>query len=222
VGNGDGTDVKIAGDAIDVDGGSILPPTQALLRGLGLLPDDEELKKAGKFTAAFTGPPDSVSIIEAGATAASKWWATAIGAGATAISTRIATLWEKFDGPLPQAFALLSVGVVLGSAALGIAYLLASDVRGRASAMVATIEARRDVAIEMAGRAAAASGSRPPGTGLPTAIGPLDAENAREKGTTAESGWKAIAMRESADGVQYLLVKEGRTEWIDASDVSFS
>ena len=193
-------DVKIAGDAIDLDGGSLMPPTQALLRGLGLLPDDADLKKAGGFGAAFTGPPDSVAVLEAGATAASKWWATAIGVGAATITARISTLWDKLDGPWPQAFALLSVSFVLGAAALGIAYLLASDVRGRAAAMVATIEARRAVAIEMACLAVAASKATPaPDASTFTPVGPLGARNANEMGTAAESGWKAIAMREGDD-----------------------
>lgn len=213
---------NIAGNVIDVDGETLLPPTKALLQGLSLLPTDQDLKDSNGLAPAFKGPPDSVAIIEAGATAASKWWATAIGISASAISARIATLWDGLDGPWVQPFALLSISIVLGSAAIGISYLLASDVRGRAAAMVSIIEARRDVAIKMAELASAASKGRTPATGTVTSIGPLKAKNPGKSGAEAEAGWTAIAMRDTAAGIEYLLVKNETSEWKPAEKVGFT
>lgn len=51
--------------------------------------------------------------------------------------------------PWNQPFALLALGLIFASAGLGISYLLGSDVRGRAAASVATIQARQAVAAAM-------------------------------------------------------------------------
>lgn len=71
------TDVRIPGKAISADG-DVLGPAKAFLQGLKLLGSDKEMDAAGNAAAAFTGPAQSVALIEAGATAASKWWATGL------------------------------------------------------------------------------------------------------------------------------------------------
>jgi hypothetical protein len=53
-------------------GNDILPPLETLEQGLYILPTDNDASKAG-VAATFQGPPQSVAIIEAGATALSKW-----------------------------------------------------------------------------------------------------------------------------------------------------
>ena len=216
----DDVKVKIAGDAIDSTGQDISVPTQELLRDLSLLPRANDLKEAGEWKAALLGPPDSVSVIEAGATAASKWWATAIGVGGAAVSARIVTIWGSLGGDWVKSSALLSVAVVVGATAIGISYLLASDVRGRAAAMVATIEARRDVAIAMANQAAAVSVKKGTTTTTMVPLPGLVTENV-QKGAADEAGWKAIAMREAGGGDSYLLVKGEKSEWVEAKGVKF-
>ena len=59
-------------------------PTTALLRKLNLLGIKDELDAATGFASAFTGPPQSVALIESGATAASKWWAAGLGTSVVA------------------------------------------------------------------------------------------------------------------------------------------
>lgn len=217
--------VKIPGDAIDPGGADLSTPTVELLTKLCLLPEAEDVKAADGPMAAFKGPPPSVAIIEAGATAASKWWSTAIAGGAAGSTGFVATIWDKFDDQWTQAFALLAAGLILAAAAWGIAYLLASDVRGRAAAMVAVIEARRDIAIEMTRQSGTAYGKKPlpqvksngkvatPLSGLPVT---------RRTNNRPKNGWKALALRScEGDGVEYLLVNGGETEWVPAEKVSF-
>ena len=215
--------VKIAGDAVDTGGQDISVPVKQLLRDLNLLPQADALKDADGFKSAFSGPPDSVAVIEAGATAASKWWASAIGLSGAAVTARIVTIWDNLGGEWVKAFALLSVGIVLAGTVVAIAYLLASDLRGRAAAMVATIEARRDIAIAIAERSAAAStGKAPAAATAPTAhaLPGLAAENLR-KGGAEESGWKAIMARDTDGAMSYLLVKGDKSEWVEAASVKF-
>ena len=146
---------EIPGSAVKAEAADISEPIALLLRGLSLLPNESDLEKAGKVTAAFTGPPDSVSVIEAGASAAAKWWSVTIAGGGLIAGGTILKVWEglgKTNGTTNtwnQAFALLALGLVFAAAGLGISYLLGFDVRGRAAASVATIEARRAVAVAM-------------------------------------------------------------------------
>lgn len=227
--------VKIPGNAVQTSPPAdedIQAPTIDLLRGLSLLPKAGELGDASGLSAAFAGPPDSVAVIEAGATAASKWWATGIAGGAAAVTGRIVQGWDSLGkgGPWNQPFAILAMGVVLAAAAVGIAYLLGSDVRGRAAAMVATIEARRDVAIAMVCQAgssfqshgATASAAPTAWSGLPIALSALAASNVTKHGDVAEAGWKAIATRERSGKTEFLLVKATESAWVDSSDVDFA
>ena len=63
--------------------------------------------------------------------------------------------------------------------------------------MVATIEARRDVAIAMANQAAAVSVKKGTTTTTMVPLPGLVTENL-QKGAADEAGWKAIAMREAS------------------------
>lgn len=62
-------DVRLPGNAIDSNGSDVAGPAVAILRQLYLLPTSTELDKAGSASALFGGPPQSVAVIEAGATA---------------------------------------------------------------------------------------------------------------------------------------------------------
>ncbi len=82
-------DVAIPGKAVS-SGADIARPVRALLEDLQLLGTKEQSDNASGFVAAFKGPPQSVALIEAGATAATKWWATGLGASIIAVWGSIA------------------------------------------------------------------------------------------------------------------------------------
>lgn len=56
-------------------GSDLWSPLQSLLVGLNVLPTDADLDKADGLSGLLQGPPQSVAILEAGATAAAKAWA---------------------------------------------------------------------------------------------------------------------------------------------------
>lgn len=200
--------VEIPGRSVKATATDISEPTRTLLSDLNLLPSADDLKQADGW-AALTGPPDSVAILEAGATAASKWWSATIAGSAAVISARILTMWDRLGtgSPWNQPFALIAMGFVVAAAAIGVAFLLGSDVRGRAAGMVATIEARRAVAIAMVTQAGMAS--------QPVVV-PLSGIHASNvmKDKHNEDGWKAVAARVNGGETQFLLVKGDATEWV--------
>lgn len=213
---------KIPGKAVD-QGEDLVKPTQDLLRSLNLLPGaGATLGNAGY---AFSGPPDSVSILEAGATAATKGWSTAIGLSAAAVSAWIVKVWNGLGAnSWNQPFALLAIAVILAAAALGIAYLFAADVRGRALGMKATIEARRDVAVTIIESAASRSGALhvdESHSSFLISLAALEVENEDETTSQAQHGWKALALRSEAGKNQFLISKEQVTKWVDAAHVKF-
>jgi hypothetical protein len=216
-------DSAVAGDTVD-------EPTVKLLRTLNLLPTDKDLAKGGGASALFKGPPDSVALIEAGATAAAKWWATGLGAAVIAIWGPIREWWLGEDAGT-QEVALWIAGIVTAAAVVGIAYLLASDVRGRAAAMAETIRARATVADAFV-RAAESAHARTPvgsdgggdGTVLRFAALPAPLKvNNHVKGGKAESGWRAIALLTDGEKkTQYLVVKGTDSDWVAAGTVEFA
>ena len=109
---------------------------------MSLLPEKDAT--VGPITA-LTGTPDSVAVIEAGATALSKGWAAGLGASVLALWAGVKTWWPGQD---PDLQGVVIWGAAIATAALvaGVAYVVGSDVRGRAAASVATINARAAVA----------------------------------------------------------------------------
>lgn len=213
-------DVKIPAKALNEGGEDLLAPISGLLTGLNLLPtrNDREKLKDQTFGTTF-GTPDSIVVIEAGATALSKVWATGLGAAVVGAwgSVRV------FYGGQPQAnqrVLILGAAVVTAAALLGIAYIVSSDVRGRAAASVATIESRAAVARVMI-EAAPLGPSTPSIPAPPTAM-PLPSALAvhnSAKPAADETGWKAVAMREQDGKLSFLLVKAGAHEWVASADV---
>jgi hypothetical protein len=204
----------IPGHAVDTHD-DLVQPTQDYLRSLNLLPKADAVEN---WTDAFSGPPQSVAVLEAGATAATKGWATAIGVSAAGASAWILKVWNGLASNVwNQPFALLAVAVVLAAAAVGIAHLFAADVRGRSLAMKATIEARERVAIAMIAAAAGRPVLHASQGEHVVALGGLPAENADETDSTA--GWTALAWREEDGKEQYLLTKAFVTKWVDAKHV---
>jgi hypothetical protein len=205
-------------------------PTQAVLRAVNLLPQDEELAKASGPRSWFKGTPDSVAVIEAGVTAASKWWAIAISGGAAVVAARVSVAWDSIGQSQAwnQPFALLSVGVVLAAALGSVAFLLGSDVKGRAAATVATIEARRDVAIAMlhhAGQSFPPADHAAPvkGTRSGPAIGRQGAaaRNGLDHGHVAENDVSAHTTHEANGKTPYILVKGAEAVRVEPKSVIF-
>lgn len=215
--------IRIPANAVDPAGVDVEVPARLLLQSLNLLPSDEDLKNAGGVAAAFTGPPDSVGVLEAGATAASKWWASAMAAGTVISSGTLIGVWDslKTSSSWNQPFALAGLGVIIASAIWGIAFLLSSDVRGRAAATVATIEARQRIATTMLDLAVTSYSASATTDSPLLALAGYPASNTAQYGSLAESGWKVIALKEGGDGRQYLLVKGGESEWQPSKNVIF-
>ncbi len=146
------TPVQIAKSAVakGEDGRDIAVPAVRMLEKLNLLPSATELKTADGIAAAFRGPTASVSVIEAGATALSKWWAAGLGAAVLALWGSVRVFWTTLEAqPATQQVLLWGAAIASAAALLALAYILGSDVRGRSAAMVATIEARKAVATAM-------------------------------------------------------------------------
>ena len=124
--------VRFPEQALDASGTDILSPLKELQQKLDILPMDGDSAKAG-MSATFTGPPDSVAIIEAGATALSKWWSVAIAGlgGATVITSAATKFWSGQSGAV-RVGLIGGMAAVLVAAIIAVSVMVASDVRGRA------------------------------------------------------------------------------------------
>jgi hypothetical protein len=150
----------VSADDSDVDLG---PPLAQLLVDLDIRGSDDDRTTAGSASAAFTGTPVSVAIIEAGATAASKGWAVAIGGlgGATAVWSWINGFWS--DAGAARGAIAVAVAVVVAACALGAALIMYGDVRARGEGAAAQYHARAEVATAfLRGASDLGSGPRPP------------------------------------------------------------
>lgn len=202
-------------------GNDLSAPSVALLNHLNLLPNAEDLKKAGSLGAAISGPPQSVAIIEAGASAASKVWATGLGASVIALWGSVRTFWNG-EPPATQRVMLWGAAIASAAVALAISYILGSDVRGRAAAMVATIESRAAVAVAFVEAAVEVQGER----SAAAATAPVEelpvsfkARLTTEVGTEAERGWLALLTRGTGEQLEYGLVKGTTFRWAPQRDV---
>jgi hypothetical protein len=212
-------DTRIPSKAVSPDA-DVVKPTQSMLQGLQLLgPTENADKQDGDGLGSIvTGPPQSVALIEAGATAAAKWWAA--GAGGAIVATWSAVLaWFGDQATAVQVAVLGAAGIVTAALVLAIGYLLASDVRGRAQAAAATIEARSKVALAML-NAAETVYEQPPARFEPQLLALPSALEARVPGRPAddEEGWLAIAIERSEDGQLRYLVVKGDQQQSCASD----
>jgi hypothetical protein len=210
----------VAGDTID-------EPTVKLLRALNLLPSKADMGKGSRPWAAITGPPESVALIEAGATAATKWWATGLGASVVSAWGAVRTWWSGEETG-NQHIALWVAGIVTAAALLGIAYLLAADIRGRAAAATETIRARATVADAFVRMAESAHSRLPPAAvngdsqlrfaALPQAVN----VKYHLKAGPDEDGWRAIAvLTDGEQSTRYLVVKGTNGEWANGASLEF-
>ncbi len=123
-------------------------PLSQLLTDLAIKGKPEDEQKTDGVTAAFSGTPVSVSIIESGLTAGSKWWATSLAAlgGGTAVWARVSDFWMgKAVGV--QTAMMFSVAIVIAACILGIAAIMYGDVRARGQGAAAQYHARAEVAV---------------------------------------------------------------------------
>lgn len=227
-------EIQIPADAVSATASDILKPLNDLLgdQGLNIKGDPVATEEAGKLQAAFKGPPQSVALIEAGATALSKAWAAGLGAGVAAVWTGVIGWWGN-QTPATQRVALWGAAIFTAAAVLGIAYLLSSDIRGRSIASVATIQARAQVAetmLRMAQKAyipplpasaASATPTAPPASAAE--LVPLPATIPAKypaRPSADEDGWQAIALFSDGESItRYLLTKDGRHVWVEAPGV---
>jgi hypothetical protein len=154
--------VRLPEQALDTTGTDILPPLKELQQGLGVLPTDADRAKSGAG-ATFVGPPDSVAIIEAGATAFSKWWSAAIAAlGGTAVVTSLVTkFWSGQPGGVRVGLTL-GVAAIVVATIIAVSVMVAADVRGRAQGTVALYAARASIADQFLRQSLQASRPVPP------------------------------------------------------------
>lgn len=203
------------------DDADVRQPVRALLEDLKLLGSPAEEDRATGVISAFVGPPQSVALIEAGATAAAKWWAAGLGATVLPIWGSVAAWLPKQDVPV-RVVVLGGALLVTAALILAIGYLIASDVRGRAAASVSMIEARAELAKEML--CAVQNVYKPTPADPPAAIVALPSRvPVKNLGRPAndEEGWFAIAMQPHADGNKYIVVKGSNEEALPASKLDF-
>jgi len=202
----------------------LVAPTTALLASLNLLPSKEDLADAKGFTSAFKGPPESVALIEAGATAANKWWAAGLGVAVLAAWGAVRTWWGGTT-PSTQHVALWVAAIVTAAALIGIAYLLGSDVRGRAAVATETVRARAMVAEEFIRAVVSAHASAPivdaaaTDEPRPVPLPSLPVKNISKSGAD-ENGWNAIALiADGKNSIRYLVVKGPQHEWVPSAHI---
>lgn len=216
--------VQIPAHAIDhAKGDDVAVPTETLLVGLQLLPDQADSEEATGFASAFLGPPQSVALIEAGATALSKWWAAGLGASASVVWGSIVTFWSKSTEPT-QHVLLWVAGIATVAAVLAIGYIVGSDVRGRSAAAVATIESRANVAITMLRLAGDAYDPRQDTISAQVVALPgQPAIRHIAKRGDDEIGWRAIAVSvDATQSLTYLVVKGRDQEWVGGGGIEFA
>lgn len=208
---------RIPAKAVSTDGEDLAAPVADLLRALSLLPKEGE--SGAGFWSAFTGTPDSVAVIQSGATAISKGWAAGLGASVLVVWGSVVKWWPKQPDDIKEvvlwAAALASVALVLG-----LAYIVGSDVRGRAAATVATVEARAAVARVFSREAAAIyTPEDTPAAAQIVAISPPQTMKWLARQASDEDDWIASASRFRDVGTEYWLAKGSVQLWVSATEV---
>jgi hypothetical protein len=124
----------------------VAPPINNLLRDLSLIGTKEELEKADGASALLFGPPQSVAIIEAGVTAATKAWTALFGAGATVGGVVSLVNWGSFTNDALHIAIVAGTALVLAALVIAIALMIGNDIRARGQGAITTIEARASLA----------------------------------------------------------------------------
>jgi hypothetical protein len=185
------------------------------------LPEPEELNKAGQFSAAFIGPAQSVALIESGATSAAKWWSAGAGAAIIGAWGSVVAWWADQESGIKTS-VIWAAGIVTAALALAIGYLVASDVRGRARAAAATIDARRTVAVEWIRAVVESYEPQAPQGATLIAVPALDVR-LTTRPSSDENDWRVIAIERQGDGtLKYVVVKDNAEHCVPASDLIFT
>lgn len=142
-------DVRWPGQATDPAGKDLSQPIARLLQDTSMLGDDKQQEGVAHASAAFTGTPTAVAIVEAGATALSKWWAVAVAAvgGTSALFTAIRAFWGGLE-PSVQITTIGATALIMAATIIAIAAIVRADVTTRGRGAVALYEARARVAGE--------------------------------------------------------------------------
>src|SRR5262245_47671817 len=125
-------EVQLPASAV-ADEGDVAAPTTAFLRELKLLGTDDDIKDSRGLNGLIHGSPDSVAVIEASATAFSKWWAAGLGAAVVGAWPAVGKFWSGEPEPT-QRVVLIGLAIGIAAAVLAIGYIVGSDVRGRSAA----------------------------------------------------------------------------------------
>jgi hypothetical protein len=201
-----------------------LHDAQGVLQGLNLLGSTSDDNAAEGFMSAFSGPPQSVALIEAGATAMSKWWAAGLGTAVIGVWGAVRVFWGSQTDD-SQRVLLWCAAIATAAAVLAIAAILAWDIRGRALAAAATIEARARVAeVIMQGipHGTAAMTTGTPSAHLLALRTPLRFRLITRRASD-EKGWHAVVV--STDGesaARYLLIKGSKQVWAGADELVYT
>ncbi len=123
------------------------PPLNQLLIDVGVKGSSTDQRDAGRPIAAITGTPDSVAIIEAGATAASKGWATflALFGGGAVVWAKLDGFWSSKSNGV-QAALVGGLALVVAAVVVAIGLVMYGDVRARGQAAAAQYQARAIIA----------------------------------------------------------------------------
>ena len=153
------------------------PPLSQLLIDLDLKGTAQDAQKAGSAGAAFSGTPDGVAILEAGATAAAKGWSTVIAAlgGITAIGTALEAFWEKSSDV--HSSVVIGGCVVIAACALAIGLIFYGDLVARGRGAAAQYHARASVADSFIAAAQRAAATPPPPAASVAAMSNATLEN---------------------------------------------
>jgi hypothetical protein len=200
-------DTVVSSEKTDNDLG---PPLKQLLVDLGIKGTAADEATAGAPSAAVTGVPVSVSIIEAGATAASKGWATLIAAlgGGTVVWGAVNNFWNSSSGI--HGSLVIGAAVVIAACTLGIALIMYGDVRARGQGAAAQYSARAAIATAflqgatIAVKAQAPDGNPSPNTPPPP---PPPPNNSAAILTDVQATQKQVA--EVSDTAQQILKAAG-------------
>lgn len=130
-------DTQIPGSYVAADAADVGGPAADLLRLWQLLPADSA-DKVGMLR----GTPDSVAVIKTGMSAAAKWWSTA-GVGAATLTALLAQ-FKALPDSLQRGVGI-GLPVFTSAVVLGVAYIVANDVRGRADATQEQLRSRAAV-----------------------------------------------------------------------------
>lgn len=195
---------------------------------MNLLGTTDDLKNADGVSSVLNGPPQTVALIESGATAAAKWWATGGAAVVAAAWVKLYSWWGSQPGHI-QDVALWGIAIITSAVALAIAYLLATDIRSRAAAAVATVNARALIGqwmISSAGQAYHGAAVVPAAQAAPAKSeiyplpSPLSVTNTSKPGPD-EPGWTAVALLRDDTGFKYLVGKGAETAILAENQIQF-